>query len=375
MSVSRAAEERSRWIILMVATAIAAWLCWKLIQPFASVLVWSGILALLFHPLQRRLAARLGRKSVAAGLTVLIVFLTAIIPVGLVSAALVAEIGEFVATAPARFQALLEDPAYGGRIRELLERIDTRIGLRDRLTPEALQDHLGAVGQSLLKGTFNIVGGTLGALVNLVFVLFALFFLLRDGDRFVIALRDFLPVARGEADAMLAHTRDIIHASVYGVLVIAGIQGLLGGLAFAVLGIPSALLWGVVMTLLSILPMAGSSLVWAPAALILAAQGSWGRALALALVGVLVIGTIDNLLRPKLVGQRARMHELVIFFAVLGGLRAFGVVGLFLGPVVVAVSSALVGIFRRGGIAEAVAQVAPPAPPAPAAPPVAPPAH
>jgi predicted PurR-regulated permease PerM len=366
MSATAAAEARSRWIILVVATAIAVWLCWKLIQPFASVMVWAGILALLFWPLQRRLAARWQRPSLAAGMTLLIVFATAIIPVGLVSAALVAEISDFVTAAPARFHAVLEDPAYGGRIQELLERLDARIGLRERLTPEALQDYLGTAGQSVLKGTFNIVGGALGALVNLVFVLFALFFLLRDGDRFVIALRDFLPVTRSEADGLLAHTRDIIQASVYGVLVIAGIQGLLGGIAFAVLGIPSALLWGVIMTLLSILPMAGSALVWAPAALILVAQGSWGKALLLAAFGVLVIGTIDNLLRPKLVGQRARMHELVIFFAVLGGLRAFGVVGLFLGPVVVAVTSTLFAIFRRGGVAEVIA---------PAAAPAAPPSH
>lgn len=349
------AEDRSRWIVLAAATAVALYLCWKILQPFLSEVLWSGVLALLFAPVQRRLAARLKRPSLAAALTLLIVLATVIVPVGLVTGALVAEISDFAQNAPARLTAFLNDPQYGGRIQSALDTLDARIGLRQRLTPEALQDYLGSLGQSLVKSTFSIVGGALGALVSLLFILFALFYLLRDGGRFVEDLRGFLPMPPAEGDRLLVRTREIIQASVYGVLVIALIQGLLGGLAFALLGIPSALLWGVVMTLLSILPMAGSGLVWAPAALVLVAQGHWGKALALGLFGILVIGSIDNFLRPRLVGQKARMHELVIFFSVLGGLKVFGVLGLVLGPVLVAVTSALFGVFRRGEAAMSTA--------------------
>jgi predicted PurR-regulated permease PerM len=344
----RSAEDRSRWIVLAAATAVAVYLCWKILEPFLSVVLWSGVLALLFSPVQRVLARRLKRPSLAAALTLLIVLATVIVPVGLVTGALVAEISDFAQNAPARLTAFLEDPAYGGRIQSTLDGLDARFGLRQRLTPEALQEHVGALGQSLVKGTFSVVGGALGALVNLLFMLFALFYLLRDGGRFVDSLRAFLPMPAAEGDQLLERTRDIIQASVYGVLVIALLQGILGGLAFALLGIPSALLWGVVMTLLSILPMAGSGLVWGPAALILIAQGHWGKAIALALFGVLVIGSIDNFLRPRLVGHKARMHELVIFFAVLGGLRVFGILGIVFGPVLVAVTSALFAVFQRG---------------------------
>jgi predicted PurR-regulated permease PerM len=142
-------------------------------------------------------------------------------------------------------------------------------------------------------------------------------------------------------------TREVIYASVYGVIVIAGIQGTLGGLAFAFLGLPSPLVWGVVMFFLSMVPLVGSSVVWVPTAAYLAVNGHWGKALALALWGALVIGTIDNFLRPKLVGERAGLHELLIFFSVLGGLRIWGALGLALGPVVVAITLALLDIFRR----------------------------
>jgi predicted PurR-regulated permease PerM len=131
------------------------------------------------------------------------------------------------------------------------------------------------------------------------------------------------------------------------VLVIAVIQGVLGGLAFWVLGLPSPLLWGVVMIFLSMIPMAGAFIVWVPAAIYLAITGHWVSALILTVWGALVIGSIDNFLRPKLVGEKTRLHELLVFFSVLGGLQVFGVIGLVLGPVIVAITIALLDVLRH----------------------------
>jgi predicted PurR-regulated permease PerM len=137
------------------------------------------------------------------------------------------------------------------------------------------------------------------------------------------------------------------------VIVIAMIQGTLGGLAFAALGLPSAVVWGVAMFFLSMIPMVGSSVIWVPTAIYLAMSGHWGKALALALWGALVIGTVDNFLRPKLVGERAGLHELLIFFSVLGGIQIWGPLGLVLGPVIIAVTLALFDIFKRLGLSPA----------------------
>jgi predicted PurR-regulated permease PerM len=125
------------------------------------------------------------------------------------------------------------------------------------------------------------------------------------------------------------------------------VQGTLGGLAFAALGLPSPVVWGVVMFFLSMVPMVGSSVIWVPAAIYLAITGHYGKAVALALWGALVIGVVDNILRPKLVGERARLHELLIFFSVLGGLQIWGPLGLVLGPVMIAITIALFEIFKR----------------------------
>jgi predicted PurR-regulated permease PerM len=134
------------------------------------------------------------------------------------------------------------------------------------------------------------------------------------------------------------------------------VQGTLGGLAFAALGLPSPVVWGVVMFFLSMIPMVGSAVIWAPTAIYLAMSGHWGKALALALWGALVIGTVDNFLRPKLVGERARLHELLIFFSVLGGLQIWGPLGLVLGPVMIAITLALFDIIRRLSLSPAPGQ-------------------
>ena len=146
---------------------------------------------------------------------------------------------------------------------------------------------------------------------------------------------------------------EVVGASVYGVLAIAVIQGTLGGLAFWALGVPSAIVWGVVMTFLSMIPMLGAFLVWVPAAIYLALTGHYVKAIFLVVWGTLVIGMIDNFLRPKLVGGRTRLHELLIFFAVLGGLQVFGVLGIVLGPVVLALAMSLIEVFRAADSATA----------------------
>ncbi|MGH9904460.1 MAG: AI-2E family transporter, partial [Pyrinomonadaceae bacterium] len=175
---------------------------------------------------------------------------------------------------------------------------------------------------------------------------FTMYYLFRDGDNIFEAVRDALPLEKEQATAIMARTRDVIGASVYGVFAIAIIQGTLGGLAFWVLGLPSAIVWGVAMVFLSMIPMLGAFLVWVPAAIYLAVTGHTLKAILLVLWGTLVIGMIDNFLRPKLVGSRTKLHELLIFFAVLGGLQVFGVLGIVLGPVMLAITMALIDVFR-----------------------------
>ena len=199
---------------------------------------------------------------------------------------------------------------------------------------------------SIAGQTLGFLGGALGIVVQMFFVVFTMYYLFRDGDRIFGVIRDALPLEKKQAEDILDRTRDVVGASVYGLFSIAIIQGTLGGLAFWFLGLPSAIVWGVAMIFLSLIPMLGAFLVWVPAAIYLFATGHYLKGIFLVLWGTLVIGMIDNFLRPKLVGDRTKLHELLIFFAVLGGLQVFGVLGIVLGPVVLAITLALVDVFR-----------------------------
>src|SRR5690606_38803897 len=176
-------------------------------------------------------------------------------------------------------------------------------------------------------------------------IFFTMYYLFRDGQKLYVALSAALPLRGRTMNAIFQRIREVIGASVYGVFVIAVIQGSLGGLAFWFIGLPSAVVWSLVMTFLSLIPLAGAFVVWVPVAIYLAVIGSWGAAIGLTLWGALVIGLVDNFLRPKLVGEKAKLHELFIFFSVLGGLQVFGILGLFLGPVILAITLALFDAF------------------------------
>jgi predicted PurR-regulated permease PerM len=327
-----------RWLAVLVITAIALYLCWRMLEPFLSVLLWATVLVIIFYPLYERLVEKTRRPSISAILSILLIMIAVIMPVVLISLAVANELSQLVNNLQAAGQKLMSNPVQSERIHKLLSLLQPYVNI------ENLKDPISKISQTALKGTINVVGGVLGAVVKVFFILFAMYYLFRDGEKIALKLPDQIPLEHDRAVRILNHTREIISASVYGVLVIAIIQGTLGGLMFWFLGIPSALVWGVLMTLLSTIPMAGAFIVWVPAAIILALSGHWTQAIIMTLWGSLVIGSIDNFMRPKLVGQKARMHELVIFFSVLGGLSVFGVLGILLGPVIVAITIALLEV-------------------------------
>jgi predicted PurR-regulated permease PerM len=336
---------QARWIALLVVAAIALYLCWLMLQPFVNVLAWAIVLVVIFQPVHRRLLARTRRPATSALLSSLLVIFVILAPLALISLVLFNQLTGIADSLQANVPSLLDpnSPVTGPVLRWLGQYVN----VEQLLSPEAILERLKGMGGAIAGRTLGFVGGLFGVVVQIFFVIFTMYYLFRDGDRIVKSLPDILPLDRTESALIIERTRNVISASLYGVLVIAIIQGALGGLAFWALGLPSAIVWAVVMMFLSMIPMAGSFVVWVPAAIYLAATGQWGKALILVAWGALVIGTVDNFLRPKLVGEKTKLHELFIFFSVLGGLHVFGVVGIVLGPVVLAITLALLDVFRQ----------------------------
>jgi predicted PurR-regulated permease PerM len=338
----------ARWIALLVVTGIALYLDWLMLMPFVGVLAWAAVLVIVFYPVHKRIAARMGSPTWSALLSSLLVIVAVLLPLTLITVAVVNE----AAKSADDIQAML---AQGGSLLDpsspttgpVVRWIEQYVSLDPLRSQDALLQRLQSLSGAIASRTLGLLGGLLGGVVEVFFIIFTMYYMFRDGESIRGALYDILPLERAQAREIFMRTRDVVSASVYGVLVIALIQGALGGFAFWALGLPSALLWGVVMMLFSLIPMAGSFVVWVPAAIYLLLTGSYVKAGLLTVWGGLVIGSVDNFLRPALVGEKTRLHELLIFFSVLGGLQVFGVLGLVLGPVVVAVTLALLDVFRH----------------------------
>lgn len=336
-----------RWWLLLFVTAISLYLCWRMIQPFMGVIAWATVLVILFYPVHKRLLQRIRHPSLAALVSCLLVILVILVPVALITLAVVNELSGAVQSLQAAVNYILDpNSRLSGPIINFLSRF---VDINELRSEEFLIERLKGVGGQIAGRTLGFLGGLASFVVQMFFVIFTMYYFFKDGENISRTIRDSLPLEREQADGIMSRTREVIDASVYGVISIATIQGTLGGLAFWVLGLPSAIVWGVVMTFLSMVPMLGAFLVWVPAAIYLAVSGHWVKALILALWGILVIGMVDNFLRPKLVGSRTRLHELLIFFAVLGGLSVFGVLGVVVGPVVIAITLALVDVYRTAG--------------------------
>jgi predicted PurR-regulated permease PerM len=313
-----------------------------MLQPLIDVLLWAMVLTIVFYPVRNYFVRRMHSAAAGAAVTCIFVVAVIVIPLSLVATAVVAE-----ATTAATYlnnnakQLLSPDTRAFQFLRHYIVDLD-RLGARGYIISQ-VQNFSGYIATKLPA----IVGGVLGRVLEAVFVVLTMYYLFRDGDRVQGALLEALPLERSQSARIFLRTREVIGASVFGVLVIASIQAVLGGLAFWALGLPQALLWTVVLFFLSMIPMAGSFIVWVPAALYLALTDHWIKAIVLALWCAVVVGMVDNVLRPRFVGKRTRLHELLIFFSVLGGLQVFGVVGLVMGPVVVAITLALVDVFRK----------------------------
>jgi predicted PurR-regulated permease PerM len=342
------AKIEGRWIALLVVTAVVVYLNWLMIQPFIGVIAWSAVLVIVFYPVHRRVLARVKRPGLSSLISCLLVIFIILIPITLVTLALVNEVSKLsdqVQTLQASGYDLLDpnSPATGKYVRWLGQYFN----LEQLRSEGAISEKLRGMSGAIAGRTLSFVGGVLGAVVKVFFIIFTMFYLFRDNDKILDALRGLLPLSRTQSQEIFNRTGDVIGASVYGVVVIAAIQGLCGGIAFWALGMPSPLLWGVMMMFFSMIPLLGAFVVWVPAAIYLAVTGHYVKAAFLAAYGALFISSIDNFLRPKLVGEKTRLHELLIFFSVLGGLEVFGVLGIVLGPVVVAITIALIDVYRH----------------------------
>ncbi|WP_166362940.1 AI-2E family transporter [Pseudomonas akapageensis] len=328
-------QNRSLVLLLTLVTVAFIWI----LLPFYGAVFWAVILAILFAPLQRRLLARLSyRRNLTAFITLMICVLIAILPVIVISTLLVQEgatlyknieSGQLdIAGFIAHFKDML--PSY---FRHMIDRMgmgDLK-GLQDKITKSAMQG-----SQFFATQAFSFGQGTFDILVSFAVMLYLLYFFLRDGAELARNIRAAIPLGEHQKRLLQLKFNRVVRATVKGNLLVAVTQGALGGLIFWFLDIPSVLLWTVLMAMLSLLPAVGAGIVWAPVAIYFLVTGATWQGMTLMLYGVFVIGLVDNVLRPLLVGKDTRMPDYLILISTLGGLAVFGLNGFVIGPLIAA---------------------------------------
>ena len=324
------------------ATAFVLYLCLQILAPFLNVIAWASVLAITFYPLHDDLRLRLKRPALSALLCSAVVVVAFLIPLLFVVGVAIDQLvtlGQSLQNTFADRNAVMATPV--GRVYEW---VTGRMGLDTKAVVDWATQNASAVAGVVAGYTVAIAASVTGAIISFVFIIFAMFLLFRDGDRMVARIPELLPFERSQSEALLFRIRDAIHGGVFGIVVIALVQGALCGGMFWVLGIPSAALWGMVTVLTSVLPLVGAAGVWVPGVIYLIANGRWPAAIVLGIWGAIVVSSSDNFLRPKLVGGRVGLSELVMFFALLGGLRLFGLLGIVLGPVLFAIAASIIDV-------------------------------
>jgi predicted PurR-regulated permease PerM len=324
-------------LLFYTLVLLLGYLVFRIFQPFLAPIGWAGVLAVVCHPVHRRLERRLGPTR-AATLSTIGVALLIILPGIALSAAFVRQAA--LAATQVSNAITEEQVAQAGRFWTWLQELT--IGRQGLDLASLAQQAATAAATWIASQAGSMLRDVVVFIVDLFIALFALFFLFRDGATFMAGIRRILPVAEAQRERMIREARNLINATVTAGFVVASIQGCLGGVTFALLGVSASLFWGVVMGFCSFLPV-GSGIVWLPMAIWLLATGHVVQGIVLLCVGFGIIGLVDNFLRPMLLSGRSQLNGLLVFVSLLGGIAVFGLLGMVLGPVVVATA---VGVFE-----------------------------
>jgi predicted PurR-regulated permease PerM len=332
-------------IFALVVAAVLGYMLILIFAPFAPSMTWAAFLAFLLHPLNLRLRRRLAGKAAAAGLLTILAPIVILLPLSALSIDFVAQISALLqrlqkSAAQLDIQSLSDLQQF-----PLIARINVWLEAHSGISAEQIQSWLVSGTREVLRGAASLGGGffwgALGSLFGFAIMLFLLFFFLRDGDAMLARVRRLIPLDEVRKERLFRQLSGVTRAIVVGTSVTALLQGVLLGIGFKIASLPSPVVFGVLAALLSMLPMGGAAFVWGPAMIWLFVDGRWGFGIFMLSWGLLM-GGLDSILRPLLISGRAKISALAVFIGVLGGIPAFGAIGLIAGPVVLSLALALI---------------------------------
>jgi predicted PurR-regulated permease PerM len=341
-------------IFILFLTVVSFYLLYQILLPFFSSIIWAILLAMVFYPLFQKLQRILKKREVISALIMtLLVFIVIVLPFTLLLASLASEVVDIYHRAEeiirtGQFQAYLEKAKEIPMLKWILAKLSEYIDFSQTDPLPLILKNFKQISNFIFTQTTILLKGLSTFAIGFFFTLLSLYYFFKDGRHLFERLKEFVPLPSKERDLLIQRFKDMIYATIYGGILIAIIQGFLGGLSFWVLGLPSPIFWGTAMALLSFIPIGGTAFIWGPAGILLLIGGAILKGVILLGVGIFVISMVDNLLRPFFISSRTKIHPLLLFFAVLGGIQAFGLIGVVAGPLVATLFLALIEIYAQG---------------------------
>lgn len=331
---------------LVILSFLLGALSFQIIKPFLNPIAWAIVLSIIFYPLYAYLRMYIRWKSVTSLITLIVIIAVILGPFSYLSFLLVRELKEVAGYIERGELESLKEVLEEPRVAWIVERVKSALQVEDIDVNNLLIDNISKVGRSLIGKVTKGVSDVLSTIMNFILMTLSIFFLLRDGPDFIKRIRDYLPFSEEQKDRLEKQTKGMVVSTIFGGVVVALIQGFMGGIIFYFLNIPSPVMWGTAIAIMSFVPVMGTFSIWGPAVIYLFLSGYTLKGFILLIFGTFGISLVDNILKPIIIGGRTKMPTLIIFFSVLGGIKFFGLIGLIMGPLVFVLFISVFKIFR-----------------------------
>lgn len=339
---------KTEWLSKTISLAIITvlfYLFYRVLSPFLITIAWAMVLSITFYPLYRLFLKHIKIPWASSLLTLIIILVVILGPFSYVAKALVNEITEVYSTLEAKGFETLTRIESSPRLAALFDRISSSKLFEGLDLQEGAVTALKDIGKNIAEYTKNIFKNALIVIINFIIMCITIFYFLKDGDTLANFIKGLLPFTEKEKDRLEQRVRDLVIAAIYGGLAVGVAQGILGGIAFLIFGLPSPVFWGTSMAIFSLLPLFGCTTIWLPTGIYLIISGSIAKGIGFLVYCVLLITTVDNIIKPLVIGGRTKLHTLLVFFSVLGGINFLGFLGFILGPLIAALILSLLEIY------------------------------
>jgi predicted PurR-regulated permease PerM len=328
---------------LIALVLFLGYFTFQIFRPFLAPIGWAIVFAIVLYPVHALIFRRVRSGSLSAIAMLILILAATLGPLSYISYQLAHEVRTISFDQTAGEITRVFSHPY---VRPLVDWILSAFNITEEQFQASVIANLTKLGKYLLSHVGGGIGDVVNGAFNFLLMAFTLFFLLKDGPEFLVKMRDYLPFPENERRKLAKQVKDIVVSTIYGGVAVAFVQALIGMIGFAAVGIHAPVLWGLVMAIASFIPVVGCAIVWVPATLYLLFKGAIVNGIALAAIGIFGISLVDNFLRPIIIKGRVRMPLLLIFFSVFGGIQFFGIIGIVLGPLVVAVFVSALGVLK-----------------------------